>query len=643
MAAPRITDALAAAVLVGTSLLLGLVPASALPAPAPQHEATTVLPDSIPGVIAQCTDFRSGTAMTVRAQHLLASGSIAQGWTPDGTRLCLGTVQGVASTAISDGGGGAIVVWVDDRTGDGDLYAQRFTVAGAIAPGWPSDGVPVCVARGSQYQVALASDGAGSAVAVWQDYRAGGLGDIYAQRVTSAGQVAWASDGIPVCTDPADQGAPAVAPDGVGGTLVVWQDRRGGAPDLYFQHLTLAGTVAAGLAEGGTPLVTADGAQINPTVVSDGDGGAIVVWEDHRGADADLYGLRVNAEGQPVAGWPAQGVPVTAAPGHQRSPVLASDGAHGAVVAWCDEGSDRGDIRAQRVTAAGSLVWSSGGLALCAAVGEQSFPAIVSVGDSGVVVAWEDYRRGGHSDLYAQRVTPTGASAWAADGVPICIARGDQYSVALAPDSTGGVLATWSDAASVAKAGFFSSRPVIAGPVPKLESVESGPGRAKLTWRTDKGDPRAFALERRLAEEAWRAIATLHAEGEGLLVAEDRDVPAGARAHYRLTLAVGEERVLFAEVAVDIPAPKPLTLAFARYEEGRRAVRVGLTLASNEAARLELFDVAGRRVTSREVGSLGAGDHDVRLELPGHARSGIYFIRLCQGRAMRAKKVTVLR
>ena len=40
---------------------------------------------------------------------------------------------------------------------------------------------------------------------------------------------------------------------------------------------------------------------------------------------------------------------------------------------------------------------------------------------------------------------------------------------------------------------------------------------------------------------------------------------------------------------------------------------VGFTLPSAESARLELIDVAGRRVASRDVGALGAGQHAVNL------------------------------
>ena len=598
-----------------------------------------VAADSLPGVNAECTDFRSGLTLAIQAQHLLVDGSLAPDWSADRARFCLGTAQGVVSSVIADGSGGAIVVWVDNRMGDGDLYAQRFCGPDSIAPGWPTDGVAVCVARGSQYRAVVSTDGAGGAIVAWEDYRAGGAGRIYVQRVTSAGEPAWGADGVPVCPDRTDQALPAIAADGAGGALVVWQDGRGSGRDLYLQHLSSSGAAVAGAPAGGTALVTAPGAQLNPTLTGDGQGGAVLVWEDRREPEAGLYALRLDVSGQPGAGWPAQGVAVTTAAGRQRWPVVVGDGVQGAVVAWCDSVG----VRAQRVTAAGSMAWAPGGLVLRTLNGSYSRPAVVSDSSGGAIVAWED-PRGGTSDIYAQRVMGEGVVVWAEGGVPVCIAAGEQYSVSLTTDGAGGALASWVDSRVEAAAVFLASRVAQVGSALKLESVEVGPGRARLTWRTGNEDERRFRFKRRLGEGEWAVLGELVAREDGLLVGEDRTVPVGSQAQYGLAVTVaGTEEVQLTAVAVTIPAPKPLALRFARCEEGGRVVRVALTLETDDVARLELFDVAGRRVMSREVGTLGAGDHDVRLALPGHARAGVYFLRLRQSRVTRTDRVTVLR
>lgn len=71
-------------------------------------------------------------------------------------------------------------------------------------------------------------------------------------------------------------------------------------------------------------------------------------------------------------------------------------------------------------------------------------------------------------------------------------------------------------------------------------------------------------------------------------------------------------------------------------------VTVAFTLPGAGAARLELLDVSGRRVASRDVGALGAGIHEARLEPPNRLAPGVYFVRLFQARNSAIRRVTLL-
>ena len=82
----------------------------------------------------------------------------------------------------SDGAGGAIIGWIDYRnyfTSASDLYAQRVTHDGTIAPGWPVDGAPICTAPRDQLLPSIVPDGSGGALLVWKDARSDTSGDIY--------------------------------------------------------------------------------------------------------------------------------------------------------------------------------------------------------------------------------------------------------------------------------------------------------------------------------------------------------------------------------------------------------------------------------------------------------------------------------
>jgi hypothetical protein len=79
----------------------------------------------------------------------------------------------------------------------------------------------------------------------------------------------------------------------------------------------------------------------------------------------------------------------------------------------------------QRFDATGAAIYAAPGVLVCDATDSQYPAALFSDTYGGCIVAWEDYRTGGQADFYAQRVEG-GATQWAANGVPICTATGNQ-------------------------------------------------------------------------------------------------------------------------------------------------------------------------------------------------------------------------
>ena len=84
------------------------------------------------------------------------------------------------------------------------------------------------------------------------------------------------------------------------------------------------------------------------------------------------------------AAWPSDAninVPLCTAAIGQDAPTIVSDGAGGAIVTWLDHRNgtvfSNADIYAQRVSAAGVPLWTADGVALCTAAGNQQYPTIV--------------------------------------------------------------------------------------------------------------------------------------------------------------------------------------------------------------------------------------------------------------------------
>jgi hypothetical protein len=57
---------------------------------------------------------------------------------------------------------------------------------------------------------------------------------------------------------------------------------------------------------------------------------------------------------------------------------------------------------------------------------------------------------------------------------------------------------------------------------------------------------------------------------------------------------------------------------------------VSFSLPSAESASLEVFDVTGRRVDARAVGTAGAGLHHATFGADGRLSGGVYLVRLSQ-------------
>jgi hypothetical protein len=512
--------------------------------------------------------------------------------------VCTDLSEQIVSRIASDGAGGAIIVWQDVRNGDYDIYAQRIDVNGVAK--WTPNGIPMCAAIGDQTQPFIEPDGAGGAVITWQDQRDGPI-HVYAQRVNAAGTVLWGSDGVAVSTASVAS-FPTIASDGGGGAIIAWQDSRNPSFDIYAQHISAAGSPQ--WATNGVPVCAATGSQSSQQLVPDGAGGAVVTWMDHRGSTQDIYAQRMNGAGAPQ--WTPDGVALCVAAHDQWGPQIAADGAQGAIVTWYDQRSDgiHYDIYAQRVTATGTAMWTPDGVALCTQSGDQLYPMIAPDGASGAIVTWQD-QRDSNWHIYVQRVNASGATQWTGNGVQICAALYNENWPMIASDGVGGAVVTWQDTrADGANPDIYAQRVNSSGgplwatdgvamctdPYTQLSPfiVASGTGGAIVEWRDTRNQDGYVTTNDDVYAQAVTANGTL---GAPLLAVPPVAVVSG----------LGLRSI----------APNP----------SRGEMRVTFSLPDDAPAHLELFDLAGRRLASRDVGAFGAGTHEVEISAPRAALS----------------------
>ncbi len=315
-----------------------------------------------PGAIIAWTDFRNAGDEELFAQAVDANG--APYWTVNGVQVCAPDGGATTPLMLTDGMGvnpqgrkGALLLWADahddDFLDEPDLYARGVSFAGVPQGG--ADGSVVYQGGREQNFGAGAYAGLGnSSIVAWMDNRVIDT-DIYAQKVSAGGTIAWAPNGVPLCTKSAIQSEVDVMADGFGGAIVAWRDPRAIDPGIYAQALNATGTPVWLL--DGAAITTIPGLKFTPRLVPDLNGGAVVVWVDGRPSPTsnDIYAQRINAAG--AVQWVAGGVPVCNANGGQGQIDVVGDYAGGGIVVWEDHRAGAFfDIYANRVSADGGVV-----------------------------------------------------------------------------------------------------------------------------------------------------------------------------------------------------------------------------------------------------------------------------------------------
>ena len=444
------------------------------------------------GAIITWTDNRNFNA-DIYAQRINAKSEMS--WTSNGIGICTnGSTQGYP-VIVGDGSGGAIIVWADRRNGKGDLYAQRIDSAGVTK--WTADGVPVCIAPGDRFVYSIISDGQGGAIISWEDGRSGSGRDIYAERIDSYGFPEWTVNGTPICTATGEQHFATIASDGAGGAMITWEDDRNSATssDIYAQRITVNGVVL--WAANGVPICTAANVQENPTIATDGAGGAVIAWSDFRsGVDRDIYAQRIPANGAVL--WSANGVPTCTATGDQRYPKIVSDDAGGAIVIWHQPSANiYYHVSAQRINSAGVVQWNANGVSIHTMPSRGGMTSVTNDGAGGAIIAWSDERMlnapsPDTGNVYAQRINSSGEVQWVLSGAAISIASGKQLFPSLICNGAGNAFITWEDERNggFVQSDIYVQRIHISGfledPSPRDISILDVPhdqgGRVRLSW-----------------------------------------------------------------------------------------------------------------------------------------------------------------
>ncbi len=470
--------------------------------------------DGTGGAIAVWEDTRNAST-DIYAQRISATGTLL--WVVDGVALCTAGFSQLKPKIVTDGAGGAVIAWTDDRNGGGagnyDIYAQRINSSGVVQ--WAADGLPVCTATGIQNNLQMLADNSGAMI-VWSDGRGGSANaDIYAQRLNQAGTPLWTIDGISVCNASSLQNMPQIISDGgAGSAIVTWEDWRNfSQSDIYAQHISNGFTdwTFNGVVICSEPNLQH---QYNTKMVTDGSGGAVICWEDKRnaGSNTDLYAQRVSNSG--LTYWTSNGIAVCTASGIQFTHQLIANATGGAIITWEDRRTGR-DIYTQFINASGVAQWTANGIPVCNTADIQEEPQLVARAAGGAIFIWTDSRNSFQQDIYAQSIDAAGTALWNANGVPVANEGNAQFAAQLLTDGSNGAIIAWTDLRTTLDYDIYSSKLFPNGALPLnilSFNASAGNGNVTLIWNTENEiNASHFDVEFSLDGITFKKLATVKA------------------------------------------------------------------------------------------------------------------------------------
>jgi len=306
----------------------------------------------------------------------------------------------------ADYAGDFVVVWTSYYQ-DGDelgVFGQRFA----------SDGTPAgeefqvnTFTYGYQGFPAVASSPDGAFMVVWLSYEQDGDDfGVYGQRYNNSGSPAGPEFLVNTYTYDY-QGGPSVAAGGDGNFVVVWTsfDQDGDGYGVFGQRFNASGGIIG--SEFQINTYTEDD-QLAPAVAADGQGRFVVVWQSdfQDVSESSIFGQRFAENGNPAGG---EFRVHAESPDGRTLPAVAADPNGPFVVAWVAEGAgDGSEIFGRRFDSNGSPT-SAEFQANTYTTGSQTYPAVAADAEGKFVIVWTSFGQDGDGfGVFGQRFSSEG-------------------------------------------------------------------------------------------------------------------------------------------------------------------------------------------------------------------------------------------
>jgi hypothetical protein len=424
----------------------------------------------------------------------------------------LGTADQYQPSISNNGNNSYVVSWYDDRTYSWNPFFQRINSSGvaqgtnqnatnAVQYGW--EDVP--------NYIASAMDVAGDFIITWEDRRAV-YSDVYFQKYFAQGTLNGSNVKVNNDVGTTSQFSPAIALTGNGNFYISWVDGRNNDYDIYFQRYDFQSTMLGTNTKANDDVGGMD--QVYPQIAADESGNFTIVWEDYRNGNADIYLRRFNSSGIPLGS--SVKVNDNTGTSKQSLPVIAMDRNGNVVVVWNDSRNGNYDIYSQRYNSSG--VAQGANQKINDINSDHRFPKIAIAQNGNYVITWTALVNN-LPDIYAQRFSSNGTKI---GGNTLIVAQATDRSkgVANVSVSNNNVFFAWMDNRRQSGWDIYSKiltwswgdvpSPAIPQTPSNLIAVTFNSSQINLSWQDNDVNELGYKVERKIGSSGtWTEIASL--------------------------------------------------------------------------------------------------------------------------------------
>ncbi|MCL2064711.1 MAG: hypothetical protein FWG98_10145 [Candidatus Cloacimonetes bacterium] len=318
---------------------------------------------------------------------------------------------------------GLVFVWSDTRNGDRNIYAQLISPNGKKL--WGENGLLIDAKPNKQESPVVTDSSEGNIIISYIDYSCPTSVRIITHKLSPTGEKLWGDEGIVVChVENSEIDNLIISKDDTGGVFITWIDNRTRRRSIYAQHLSSNGDIT--WEENGILVGNLNRRIKEFTLLSDGWGGVVISYIAHI---EHFSQTTLNISRLSINGIEWEDIQLTDGLRYISNPQICSDGADGFIFTWMNEiynyleGLQPAPIhdydftlKAQRVSITGSVLWEDGGVKLPMIHIKYKILIpeykIVEVESGGVIFVWKHLSGFNSSGFFAQRLDLDGNAVW---------------------------------------------------------------------------------------------------------------------------------------------------------------------------------------------------------------------------------------